>query len=636
MLKLLPHTSESAGEVVDPHQADELAVQHTSPAPSTEVDTEAREDGPALAWLTSLLSGLWQFLRPHRTAVTGIFVAVCVELGLESGQRAGVRYLIDEAILRGQWGWLAPLLGLLLAASLAAAVAAIGREYLYAKLCAAIPGEIRARLFERLQLFPLPRLRAPVHGDLVSRLTNDAGSVEPMLWSLGYMVVDVAGILWSLALLALTEWRLTLVGVVLWPLALWGAHLFSPRAARASYATRTGLGRLAAFGHENLATQLVQRVFGLDDLARRRFEEHNQWIIATSRRYNLLAYLALRVPHIVIQLIQLLLLGLGGWMTLTGQLTTGQLVSFYLLFSGLCQYTWDFMAYVPHLLDASAGMRRIREVLDHPVPTPCTAQTKEFKGFGDGLRFEEVSFSHNGGQSHLDRASFHVPKGETVAFIGASGSGKSTALQLLLGLQHPDAGRISIDGVDLREFPLDSYLSRVGAVFQDSLLFHASIRDNIRAGRLTASDEEIRRATRSAGLDGWIRSLPAGYETLVSGDACSGGQRQRLAIARALVRDPALLVLDEPTSALDAATSMAVMQTLRKTSAGRTVVLVTHQLREAAAASRIVLFDQGRVVEIGTHAELLARRGLYANLWNKQRNVHLLVTAGAEEPGWGD
>jgi ABC-type multidrug transport system fused ATPase/permease subunit len=136
-------------------------------------------------------------------------------------------------------------------------------------------------------------------------------------------------------------------------------------------------------------------------------------------------------------------------------------------------------------------------------------------------------------------------------------------------------------------------------------------------------------------MSGLVR-LPAGYETLVSGDACSGGQRQRLAIARALVRDPELLVLDEPTSALDAATGMAVMQTLHETSAGRTVVLVTHQLREAAAASRIVVFNQGRVVEIGTHAELLARRGLYAHLWNKQRNVHLLVTAGAKEPGCGD
>jgi ATP-binding cassette subfamily B protein len=214
-----------------------------------------------------------------------------------------------------------------------------------------------------------------------------------------------------------------------------------------------------------------------------------------------------------------------------------------------------------------------------------------------------------------------LPKGQLVAFVGASGSGKSTAIQLMLGLLSPDAGRITVGGADLRAISSDAYLSRVSAVFQDSLLFHASIRDNICAGRLDASEADIIRAARSAEIDDWIRSLPEGYDTMVSGDTCSGGQRQRLALARALIRDPELLVLDEPISALDVVTGAAVMRTLRRTAAGRTVLLVTHQLRDAAEASQICVFDQGRVVEIGSHAALVARNGVYATLWRKQNKV---------------
>jgi ABC-type multidrug transport system fused ATPase/permease subunit len=237
------------------------------------------------------------------------------------------------------------------------------------------------------------------------------------------------------------------------------------------------------------------------------------------------------------------------------------------------------------------------------------------------VRFEDVWFSYEGGEPHLDDVSLAVKRGEVAAFVGASGSGKSTALRMLLGLHAPQSGRILVGGVDLQRIPLGEYWSHVSAVFQDSLLFNTSIADNVRAGRLDASDAEVAAAARAAEIDDWIDSLPDGYATIVAGDTCSGGQRQRIALARALVRDPELLVLDEPTSALDAATGAAVMETLRRIAPGRTVVLVTHQLRDAAAAAQIVVFEDGRVAETGTHAELLMRDGVYASLWQRQRDA---------------
>jgi ATP-binding cassette subfamily B protein len=572
-------------------------------------------------WVKSLWAGLLPFLRPHRATFAIIGLLMCVELGLQMGQRKALSYLIDEAILKSQFGLLVLILSALFVAALIAGAAALAHEYMHSRLCARIPGEVRTRLFEHIQLFPLQRLRVSTHGDLITRITSDAGSVEPALWSAGYIASAICGIVFSFAILIWTEWRLTLIGVALLPLALIGPRILSPRAARESYTAKTNTGELATHLQENLANQIILRVFGLGRVARERFGERNERIIAAARRYNVYSYFSHRVPYIVIELLELLMLGLGGWFVLRGDLTPGNLVAFYLLFSGLCQYTWNLTATVPSLIGASAGMRRIHEVLGRQVPDPRTTRGDRFSGLGEGLRFEDVSFRYDGERNQFERVSLDVRKGEVVAFVGASGSGKSTALQLLLGLQTPASGRIVIGGVDLQQLSLGDYWSHVSAVFQDSLLFNTSIAENIRAGKLDATPDEIARAARAADIEDWVRTLPTGYGTIVSGDTCSGGQRQRIAIARALVREPELLVLDEPTSALDAATGAAVMQTLRNIAKGRTVVLVTHQLRDAADASRIVVFEEGRAVESGTHLELLGRGGSYARLWARQRDL---------------
>lgn len=552
---------------------------------------------------------------------------MAIELASSVGQRKAMSFLLDEAILKSDFPLMLTVIAIMFAVALVAGGAALVHEYIYSGLCARIPGEVRARLFQHLQRLPLQRLRTSRHGDLTARLTNDAGSVEPALWSIGYIAVAVGGIVFSIAMLAWTEWRLTLVGVVLLPLALIGPRILSPRAVRESYATRTGIGDLATHLHENFANQIILRVFGLAKMANGRFAERNRRIVHTARRYNIFSYYSHRIPYLVVELLELLMLALGGWMVVRSELTPGQLVAFYLLFSGLCSHTWSLTPHMPSLISAAAAMRRVHEVLDEPVADSRSVGRLPFEGFGDGIHFEAVSFSYEGERNQIERASLHVPTGEFVAFVGESGSGKSTALQLPLGLHTPNAGQLRIGAANLQDVSLEDFWSQVSVIFQDSLLFHASMADNIRCGCPDASDEDVDKAARAAEIDDWIRTLPDAYDTIVSGDTCSGGQRQRLALARALVRDPALLVLDEPTSALDAGTGAAVMQTLRRAAVGRTVVLVTHHLRDASQASQIAVFDNGRVAERGTHGELLAQGGVYAALWAQQRDL-----PGADQP----
>ncbi len=598
-------------------------------------------------WAGSLWRGLAPLLRPHRGQLATIGLLMALELGLQLGQRKAFGTLVDDALLKADGGLVVLILVLLLVAAVVSGGAALLHEYLQAKLCASVPGEVRARLFEHTQRLPLSRLRTSTHGDLITRITSDAGSVEPALWSLGYVATAACGVVIALGLLLWSDWRLALAGIALLPLALIGPRFLTPLAARESYAAKTAVGGLATHLQENLANQIVLRVFGLQSLAAQRFDAHNQRIIGASLRYNVFSYFSHRVPWIAIELIDLVVLALGCWMVVRGDMTPGGLIAFYLLFSSLATHTYSLTAAMPGLIGASAGMRRITELLGMPAgpvpsgtaPVPVSVPGEADRAVGEGNRrtmslqrppaiaFERVSFRYASDAAadttaapadQLGDATFEIAAGRMTAFVGASGSGKSTALQLLLGLQQPRAGRVLIDGLDLAQADLQAYWSGVSAVFQDSLLFHATIAENVRAGRLDATDAQVAAAAQAAGIASWVDSLPEGYGTMVAGDTCSGGQRQRIAIARALVREPVLLVLDEPTSALDPATGRAVMQTLLDVSGGRTSVLVTHQLRDAARADHVVVFDRARVVEAGTHAQLLALGGVYAGLWAQQ------------------
>jgi ATP-binding cassette subfamily B protein len=316
----------------------------------------------------------------------------------------------------------------------------------------------------------------------------------------------------------------------------------------------------------------------------------------------------------------IVILWYGGHRVIRGALTVGELLFFYTLLGYLLGPLERLASVNLKLQDALVAVDRLYQVLDIEVEKLSDAKKRRLRKLHSGLELQDVSFRYGSRAAVLEKVNLRIPAGQTVAIIGESGSGKSTLLKLLMGFYEPTEGRALIDGADRRDFDLTSLRRGIGLVSQEPFIFNGTIRDNIALGRPDATWEEVVEAARLAGLEEFITSLPERWETVIGerGANLSGGQRQRLAIARALLRKPDILIFDEATSHLDTATDRAIQDNLKTVLAGKTVVLVAHRLSTVKEADLIYVLRQGRIVEEGTHRQLLARQGWYWSLWRAQ------------------
>jgi ATP-binding cassette subfamily B protein len=497
------------------------------------------------------------------------------------------------------------------------------------RLGTAMANDLRVRTFAHLQRLSIDFYARARVGDLVQRVTGDVDAVEAA-WTralpatASHLLVLGAAV----TIVGLLEWRFAavdlIVGVAL--LAWW--RRIAPASDQASVDRQQDAARLAATVEESVGAQPVVKAFGLQALMIERFRAQVETL--TRREVTIGFFGGIGGTFAALCLILFfgatMLLSLG--LYLTGGLPRGVgpvYIAIGLMLRPIVAAMSGLTQTLPPLQRAAAALERIDDLLaqtpsvaDVPGAAPMPRPMRE-------LTLENVGFSYDRERVHLSSVSLAIPVGQTVAVVGPSGSGKTTLVNLLTRMYDPNTGSIKVDGQDLRGATLESLHRQIAVVFQDTFLFDASVRENIRLGRPGATDAEIEEAARQAELHDFVQSLPRGYDTVVGerGVRLSAGQRQRVAIARAFVRQPSILVLDEATAALDPATEAAIVATLRRLAIGRTVVAASHRLEAIAHADRIVVLEGGRVVQEGRHAELLAHDGVYRRLWETQRAVQI-------------
>ncbi|SFY48044.1 ABC transporter ATP-binding protein [Streptomyces sp. F-1] len=560
----------------------------------------------------------WPYTRGGRRWLVPLVLFSMAGPAVDAGELWLFKTVVDEVLVPRDLGpflWIAPAyLGLIVCSGVLGFADRmtstwVGERFLLSLRCA---------VFRHLQGLSLGFFERRRLGDVLSRVTNDVDAVETFLLSgvadALYYVLQLAVFL---GLLFYLSWDLTLLALVIVPLFWSAARHFARLSKEASRETRRRGGSLSAIAEEVLGNVALVQAYNRQGWEAHRFEREG-----SGRLRAVLASTRIRAVYApIVEVIEvagvLAVLGLGTWQLAQGRLTLGGLLVFLALIGKMYGPVRGMSGLATTFYTAAASAERIIELLDQRPQVTERADARPTGRAHGSVEFDGVWFRYPGTSPWaLADVSFRVAPGETLALVGASGAGKSTVARLQLRFYDPDRGAVRLDGTDLRELRLADVRESVAVVLQETLVFHGTVRENIAYGRPGASEAEIVAAARAADAHEFVERLPDGYDTLVGqrGRTLSGGQCQRLAIARAMVRDAPVLLLDEPTTGLDAGSGRRIMEPLRRLMAGRTTIVISHNLLTVRDATRIVVLDAGRVVEDGAHAELLDLDGTYARL----------------------
>ena len=582
--------------------------------------------------LGGFILALAPFLRRWWPTLLGVAALILVEVTFTAALPLSLKLIIDDAIPQRDGSLLGAVLAALAAGGVLVAALGVWRDTLSARVTAQVIADLRERMFARLQQQSMDYFSRHQVGDLMSRFSGDLIAVERGLAAaLPWGVIPLLDLVSHTVLLLMLDLELGLIALLVCPIIIVGPRVFAPRATAASAQRRVDEGQALSEIQENLAAQPTVKALSFQRAALDRFTLRNQSVAESTRRVGMTGALVERSAGSGIVLMQVAITGIGAWRVFTGDMSVGDLVAFLALFATLA-FSLSYLAqYAPNLFEAAGGMARVIDVLDAPRRVDDAPGATALPPFVHEIRFDGVSFGYTDDKLSLRGLDLVIRAGENVAFVGPSGSGKSTVVNLLMRFFDPQQGTVRLDGHDIRGVTQHSLRAQMAIVFQDNFLFNVPLRENIRMGKLGASDAEVELAARGAEIHDFIATLPAGYDTLAGerGSRLSGGQRQRIGIARALLRNPPILILDEATSALDPTTEASINATLERVARQRTVVSVTHRLASVAGCDRIFVLREGQLAESGRHDELLALQGLYAQLASKQHGFSI-SSDGAE------
>ena len=567
------------------------------------------------------LARLLPYLRPH---AAGLFLVLCCIViatasGLLGPYLMGVA--IDRYIGAGIFSGIPGIALWMLAAYLTNNIFQTLADWIMAHVSQCSLSRLRRDLFAHMQNLPIGFFDSRPVGELMSRLTNDIDAINQAVsqnvTSLFASVLSLGGIL--TAMFVLNLW-LALASLLVAPIMFWFTG-FVARSTRQGFRDlQRHLGGLNSVMEEAISGQKVIKAFRRGDSVLESFRRQNKDVYEAALRANSYALLLMPLTGVLGNFFVIVLASLGGWLALQGLVSVGIIATFIVYGQNFIQPLRQLANMYNAIQAALAGAERIFEIIDTPAEADAAGDGQSGQPLRGLVRFEDVYFAYHPGNPVIRGMSLEARDGQMIALVGPTGAGKTTIINLLTRFYEIDRGRITIDGTDIRDISRDRLRRGLGLVLQDTFLFAGTVLENIRYGRLEATDSECVRAARLADADDFILQLPQGYQTDLSERAgnLSQGQRQLLAIARAILADPGILILDEATSSVDSRTEVRIQKALLRLMQGRTSFVIAHRLSTIRDADRVLVVDKGEIVEQGTHEELLARRGFYHHLYLSQ------------------
>lgn len=562
-----------------------------------------------------------KYYRPYKGLFfLDLFCAVAAAL-LELLFPFTVSHIVDTLLPTGNWGLILSSCAALVGVYLVNTALKYVVGYWGERLGLYIETDLRTELYTHMQKLSFRFFDNHKTGQLASRISNDLLDVGNMAhYGPEHFLIAVFTLIGSLFLMFYANWQLALLLGVFVLLLLAINIYFMQRLVAARGRMFGAIGGFISRLEDGIGGIRVVQAFANENYQRKLFMKDNQKFCEAKIEGFKNTAKNEAVTYIFINLLPLLALLGGSWFTLNGGMSSGELFSFILLANVMVTPVQMLTAFSVHFPNGMAGFKNFLEIMDTEPEIKDAANAVEVTSLGGNIRYENITFGYNQGQAVLKNINLSVCTGETVAFVGTSGSGKTTLCSLLPRFYEPEAGYITIDGMDIRDMTLHSLRRQIGVVQQDVFLFAGTIRENIQFGKLDATEQEIWEAARRAQLDAFIREQPDGLDTIIGerGVKLSGGQKQRLSIARMFLKNPPILILDEATSALDTQTEAAVQQSLAELSKGRTTLVIAHRLATVRNADRIVVLTESGIMEQGSHEHLLQQGGIYSRLHRAQ------------------